>query len=174
MRILFNEELETKEQLNQFIKNQEIEVPANYRIGVISILEDENGRMLLQRRGPKSRDEQGLLEEIGGGVEETDKTFRDAINREITEEVGTEAKIYIDEFVGGFLETKMDTRKNQVVNWLFLVYKGYYLGGNLQIAEKEKCLGYEFYTYDTLPKKELSASCISLNEYYHHNKTKVK
>ena len=36
-------------------------------------------KVLLQQRGIKSRDENGLFEDIGGKVEDTDKTFRDAM-----------------------------------------------------------------------------------------------
>lgn len=41
----------------------------NQRIGVIAHIEDENGKILLQQRGLKSRDENGLYEDIGGSVE---------------------------------------------------------------------------------------------------------
>ena len=47
----------------------------NQKIGVIAHIENENGEILLQQRGVKSRDENGLYEDIGGKVEPEDINF---------------------------------------------------------------------------------------------------
>lgn len=59
----------------------------NRKIGVIAYIENDKGEILLQQRGIKSRDEKGLYETIGGKVDSDDLTFKDAIIREIREEV---------------------------------------------------------------------------------------
>ena len=66
----------------------------NQRIGVIAHIEDENGKILLQQRGLKSRDENGLYEDVGGSVENSDVDFKAAIIREMQEEMGNDVKIY--------------------------------------------------------------------------------
>ena len=50
--------------LQEYLKENDINLP-KYRVAVISLMMDENKRILLQRRGPKSRDEFGKLEDIG-------------------------------------------------------------------------------------------------------------
>ena len=55
----------------------------NQKLGVIIHIEDEEGKILLQRRGPKSRDENGLFEDVGGKIEKSDITFKKAIEREL-------------------------------------------------------------------------------------------
>lgn len=65
----------------------------NQRIGVIVNIENESGKILLQQRGVKSRDENGLYENVGGSVEKTDCNFETAILREMQEEMGKKANI---------------------------------------------------------------------------------
>lgn len=137
-----------------------------YQYAVVTILKDKNDRFILQRRGRKARDEAGRLEEIGGAFEDSDITLDNAIKREIIEEVGSKATIRVGEVIGKFLNTKYDLRTNQVLNWLFVLYESFYEGGELEIAEPEKCDGYEFYTYDELPMNEMSESSKVFNEYY--------
>ena len=65
MKLLFTEEVTNEKELEDMLQEKEIPI-SNYRIGVIALLTDEEERFLLQRRGPKSRDEQFKLEQIGG------------------------------------------------------------------------------------------------------------
>ena len=108
----------------------------NQKLGVIIHIEDEEGKILLQRRGPKSRDENGLFEDVGGKIEKSDITFKKAIERELKEEVGTDAKIDIAASIGIFHILKGD------INWVFVIYFGSYKGGDIKVMEPEKCLGY--------------------------------
>lgn len=105
---------------------------------------------------------------MGDDVEKTDENFRASVIREIKEEVGDVSEIEITDFIGAFLETKWDTRTNKEMIWVFLVYQGDYIRGELQILEPEKCLGYEFYDYPAIPQTEVSAGCAFLNDYYYH------
>ena len=54
----------------------------NQKVGVIAHIEDESGKILLQQRGLKSRDENGLYEDVGGSVENSDVDFKSAIIRQ--------------------------------------------------------------------------------------------
>ena len=84
MFIDFDVEVNTKEELERYLSDKKIDLPS-YRPAVIALILDNDGNILLQRRGPKSRDEFGMLEDIGGAVEESDLNFRKAMEREIFE-----------------------------------------------------------------------------------------
>lgn len=114
----------------------------NQRVGVIVHIRNDEGKILLQKRGIKSRDEVGLYEDIGGKVDYSDESFRNAIIRELKEEVGDEAKIQISNSIGIY-----HCNKNNI-NWIFIVYFGRYFEGKIKIMEPEKCQGYHFFTYD--------------------------
>lgn len=50
------------------------------------IIHDGKGKILLQKRGPKARDEQGAWD-IGGGAIEFGETIEEAVSREVAEEL---------------------------------------------------------------------------------------
>lgn len=112
----------------------------NQKIGVIIQIKDKDGKLLLQQRGPKSRGANFLYEDIGGRVETKDNTFKDTIIRELKEEVGENANIEISKQVAIYTVYKNNT------NWIFIIYLGKYIGGELKIMEPEKCLGYKFFS----------------------------
>lgn len=78
------------------------------------------------------------------------------MNREIVEEVGTEADIEIDEFITSTHATTFDDRYNKEQTWIYMVYKGILKSGELRIAEPNKCLGYERYKIGEVDENELS------------------
>lgn len=121
----------------------------NQKIGVIAHIQDKNGKILLQQRGIKSRDENGFYETIGGSVENSDVNFKSAIIREMKEEIGNDANIELLDSIGIY-----HCFKNNV-NWIFIVFKGNYIDGNINIMEPEKCMGYRFFTYDEAINSEL-------------------
>lgn len=109
-------------------------------LGVIIHIKDKEGKILCQQRGAKSRDDNGLYEDVGGRLEPTDKNFKSAIIRELKEEIGEDAKIEISDSIGIY------HRYNN--NWIFIVYFGKYIDGELKIMEPEKCNGYKFFAYE--------------------------
>lgn len=126
----------------------------NQRIGVIAHIENKDGKILLQQRGTKSRDENGLYEDVGGSVENSDMNFKSAIIREMKEEMGNEANIESLDFSGIYHCYKHNT------NWVFVVFKGKYIDGNINIMEPEKCMGYKFFSYEEAINSNLvSESC---------------
>lgn len=166
MKLIADKELKTDEEVVEYFKENNI-VLNDYRNAVIALITDNNDRIILQRRGPKSRDEENRLADIGGAVEESDKDFREALKREIIEEVGNEANIQIENFVCCFLCCKYDSRSKKEVNWLFWVYKCCYIDGNLLFNEPGKCLGYEFYKYNELPRNEMLDTTKEFWDYYY-------
>ena len=111
-----------------------------------------------------------MLEDIGGAVEIYDKTFREAMNREIREEVGEDINYIIDGLLGACLITKYDSRNDRDINRLFLLYKCTYIDGELHIKEPGKCLGYEFYKQDELPNDEVAQTTMKFWKLYCNEK----
>lgn len=114
----------------------------NRKIGVIAHIENDKGEILLQQRGAKSRDENGLYEDIGGKVDSDDFSFKEAIIREIKEEAGEDIKL---EFKGNSIGIYHCHKNN--TNWIFVIYFVKYINGDIRIMEPDKCLGYKFFTY---------------------------
>lgn len=126
----------------------------NKKIGVIVHVEDSEGKILLQQRGSKSRDENGLFEDVGGKFDDTDSSFREAIIREFKEEAGEDANIEIGRSIGIYHCFKNNT------NWVFVIYFGKYIDGELKVMEPDKCLGYKFFTKEeALSSDVVTESC---------------
>lgn len=169
MFIEFDRDIIDNNDLKKYLSDKKIELP-EYSTAVIALILDKDENILLQRRGPKSRDEVGMLEDIGGAVEDNDNTFRDAMNREIVEEAGENVKYNIDKLVGGCLINKFNSRNNKYVNWLFLLYKCDYIDGEFVCKEEGKALGYEWYKYDEFPLEEIALSTKSFWDFYYNKK----
>lgn len=126
----------------------------NKKVGVIVHIQDKNGKILLQQRGKKSRDEIGLYEAVGGSVDKADKDYKSAIIREMKEEMGEEAKIDLLGSIGIFHCQKAD------INWVFVVFMGTYINGKINIMEPDKCLRYKFFDYEeAIKSNKVSDSC---------------
>ena len=137
----------TLEDIDKFIYD-------NKKIGVIVHVEDSEGKILLQQRESKSRDENGLFEDIGGKFDDTDLSFREAIIREFKEEAGEDVNLQIGRSVGIYHCFKNNT------NWVFVIYFGNYIDGEFKVMEPDKCLGYKFFTKDeALSSDVVTESC---------------
>ena len=158
---LFFEEVKDMKELHEVLKSND-EISGDYEVAVIVCAFDDEQNIIFQRRGPGCRDEKFKLETIGGRVKESDIDFRSALQREIVEEVGTDAKIDIEEFVIATYAKTFDTRYNKEQAWVYLLYKGKLKSGELQIAEPSKCLGYERYKIGEVDENELSSGAREL------------
>lgn len=165
---LLTTEIKDEEELKKYIKNNNIKLP-DYKCAVIALITNKKGDVLLQRRGLKSRDDNNLLSDIGGACEAKDKNFKAALLREISEELGQDAQITIDFFVGAYLIKKFDHRIKQYINWLFLIYKCTYIKGTILIPEPDKCLGYEFYPLNKLPLQQMPQTSRDFWQFYKIN-----
>ena len=152
---LFTHEVKDMKELHKTIKSNK-EISQEYEVAVIVYAFDKDNKIIFQRRGMECRDERLKLETIGGRVKPSDTNFRIALNREIIEEVGTEANINIEEFIVATYAETFDERYNKKQAWVYLVYKGKLENGELKIAEPNKCLGYERYKIGEVDEKELS------------------
>ena len=152
---LFSNEVKNMNELKEVLKNNS-EISKEYEVAVIVYAFDKENKIVFQRRGLGCRDEQLKLETIGGRVKKSDIDFRTALQREITEEVGTNANIELQEFIVSTYAKTFDVRNNKEQDWVYLVYKGNLKSGELKIAEPNKCLGYERYKIGEVDKNELS------------------
>lgn len=153
--VLFSNEVKNMKELEEIVKDNDL-VSKEYEVAVIVYAFDKENKIIFQRRGLGCRDEQLKLETIGGRVKKNDIDFRRALQREITEEVGTNANIEIEDFIISTYVKTYDTRYNKEQSWIYLVYKGNLESGQLKIAEPDKCLGYERYKIGEVDEKELS------------------
>ena len=152
---LFSKEVKDMNELNEVLKSN-TEISKEYEVAVIVYAFDKENKIIFQRRGLGCRDEQLKLETIGGRVKKSDIDFRTALQREITEEVGTNANIELQEFIVSTYAKTFDVRNNKEQDWIYLVYKGNLKSGELKIAEPNKCLGYERYKIGEVNENELS------------------
>lgn len=152
---LLTQEVKDMKELREVLKDNN-EISKDYEVAVIICAFDKDNKIIFQRRGPECRDEQLKLETIGGRVKESDIDFRTALKREIIEEVGKEADIELEEFIVATYAKTFDVRNNKEQNWIYLLYKGNFKGGKLEIAEPNKCLGYERYKIGEVDENELS------------------
>lgn len=152
---LFSKEVKDMNKLNEILKNNS-EISKEYQVAVIVYAFDKENKIVFQRRGLGCRDEQLKLETIGGRVKKSDVDFRTALQREIIEEIGTDADIELQEFIVATYAKTFDVRNNKEQDWIYLVYKGNLKGGELKIAEPNKCLGYEKYKIGEVDQNELS------------------
>lgn len=148
-------EVKDMKELKEILKDDN-NISKDYKVAVIVYAFDKDNRIIFQRRGPGCRDERFKLETIGGRVKEDDVDFRTALNREIIEEIGTDAKIEIEEFITSTYAITFDARYHKEQSWIYLVYKGTLKSGQLAIAEPDKCLGYERYKIGEVDEMELS------------------
>ena len=156
-------EVNNIQELKDIIKSHK-DVPQDFQVAVIVYAFDKDNKIIFQRRGMGCRDERLKLETIGGRVKEDDLDFRTALKREIVEEVGENAKINIEEFITATFATTFDNRYNKEQSWIYLVYKGKLEAGELEIAEPDKCIGYERYKMGEVDETELSRGA---KEIYH-------
>ncbi len=152
---LFEDEVKDMKELSKVLENNN-EISKEYEVAVIIFVFDKENRIIFQRRGPGCRDERLKLEMIGGRVKNSDIDFKSALNREITEEVGIDADVEIEEFIISTYARTFDNRYNKEQDWIYIVYKGSLKSGELKIAEPEKCLGYERYKIGKVNENELS------------------
>ena len=95
-----------------------------------------------------------MYENLGGSLDNDDKNFKSAILREMREEMGEDANVEISDSIGIYHACKKD------INWVFIIFYGKYIDGEIKIMEPEKCIGYNFFTYEeALNSNEVTESC---------------
>lgn len=155
--MLFVEEVNNMDELVDKLNEVDEEID-EVKVAVVCFIFDSQGKLILHRRGPGARDEIGKLLAIGGSVNATDASFRDALKRELVEEAGDSAEIRIDNFIGAQLDGKIDRHTGKFINWIILGYTGTITSGELVNSEPDRCVGFEKAYMEEFKEIELSAT----------------
>jgi ADP-ribose pyrophosphatase YjhB (NUDIX family) len=111
------------------------------------IIHDGRGRILLQKRGKKARDEQGSWD-VGGGAIEFGEPIEDAVRREIMEELVTEPlEIKFLTVYDAFRELN-----GQPTHWIAIIYAVKVDPDRVKIGEPHKIEEINWFTSKKLPK----------------------
>lgn len=110
------------------------------------IIHDGAGRILLQRRGPKARDENGNWD-IGGGAIEFGESIEETLRREIKEELCVEpAQV---EFLTVYdAHRELNAAKT---HWIAIIYAVQVDPKEVKIGEPDKIDAIEWFTSENLP-----------------------
>lgn len=128
-----------------------------YLIAVEGVVFDRQGRLVLMERGPGCRDDVGMLEGIGGEVE-NGEDFRVALLRELVEEVGPGADIEVRDFVHVRHQSYDEPGRSEPQHWLILSYLCAWHGGELVPESRDLNAGFVIRPADEMPREILSAS----------------
>lgn len=118
-------------------------------VGVGAAIFDKKGRVFITKRGRAAKNERGLWEIPGGGVE-FGETFEEAIKREIREEHGIEIKIL--DLLG--ICDHIIPEENQ--HWVSPTYICKIIKGTPRILEPQKCEQIGWFTLAKAEKLPLS------------------
>jgi len=113
-------------------------------VGVGAIIVDDEGRLFLARRGEKAKNERGLWEFPGGGVEFGER-LRDTLAREIREEYGVAIE------VGDLLTVTDHILPDEGQHWVSPSYICRVIAGTPAILEPDKCSAIGWFTLDAMP-----------------------
>lgn len=105
-------------------------------ISMANVVHDGKGKILLMKRGPKARDEQGRWDVVSGALE-FGESFEDGIRREIAEEIsGVPIEI---EFITTYDAHRVNEGKNThwvaIVHWVKINPEGIKIGEPHKIDE---------------------------------------
>ena len=116
-------------------------------VSAVAVIHDGKGRILLQKRGPKARDEQGHWDVTGGAIE-FGEGILEAIFREVREELQTEV-LDVE-----YLTTYDAHREHngQKTHWIAIVHLVKVNPKAVSIGEPHKVSELAWFTLHNLPK----------------------
>jgi 8-oxo-dGTP diphosphatase len=127
-------------------------------VGVGAVIVDGEGRLFLARRGPKAKNERGLWEFPGGGVE-FGETLAEALRREIREEYGIEIS------VGSLLDVADHILPEEGQHWVSPAFICRIEAGEPVIREPEKCVEIGWFELEHMPEDLTQISRLNLAHY---------
>jgi 8-oxo-dGTP diphosphatase len=113
-------------------------------VGVGAIMADQDGRLFLARRGPKTNNEHGLWEFPGGTVEFGD-TLADTLRREMREEFAIQIE------VGELLDVVDHILPEEGQHWVSATYLCEITQGEPVIQEPDRCTGIGWFAPSEMP-----------------------
>lgn len=165
--MLFTDEVETMDELVRKLKDNES--LHKIKVAVVCFLVEPDGKWTLHRRGAAARDNQGKLQALGGSYNVSDGTFRDALKRELVEEIGDKAVVENIRFLAAQLNTQFDTHKGEECDWVILAYLGDHVSGEYINMEPERCVGLESALPQDFKDEDLSTSPRNFIKFYLEN-----
>jgi 8-oxo-dGTP diphosphatase len=133
-------------------------------VGVGAIIIDQQGKLFLSRRGPKTKNERGLWEFPGGGVEFGEK-LADGLRREMREEYGVEIE------VGELLDVVDHILPEEGQHWVSPTFLCWIVSGSLSILEPEKCSVIGWFAPEQMPEDEFLTQITRLNWQHYRERT---
>lgn len=116
-------------------------------VTVCALVHDGNGRLLLMKRGPKARDENGRWDIVGGALEFGEK-LEDAIKREIMEEICSDALEI--EYVHSYEAHR--EHNGQPTHWIAMVHAVKVDPATVKIGEPHKISELGWFNLHNLPE----------------------
>ncbi|HEX2908600.1 MAG TPA: NUDIX domain-containing protein [Phototrophicaceae bacterium] len=129
-------------------------------VGVGAIIVNESGQVFLARRGPQAKNERGLWEFPGGGVE-FGETLAAALQREIFEEYG------IQIMVGDLLDVVDHILPDEGQHWVSPTFICRIESGAPVIREPGKCTEIGWFDPHTMPADLTQITRENLHHYLH-------
>jgi len=113
-------------------------------VGIGALIQDAQGRIFLSQRGPMAKNERGLWEIPGGGVE-FGETLVAALRREMNEEYGIEIE------VGRLLDVADHILPEEGQHWVSPTFICRILSGEPRILEPGKCSAIGWFGLGEMP-----------------------
>lgn len=145
--------------LKALIESADIEFDPQF-IAVEGLVFDTDNKWILMRRGPGCRDEQFKLEGIGGRID-NENDLAKALYRELEEEAGCKADIKVISPFEIRTDTVYDSRLCKTITWIIVSFICAYKGGELEVREPTKNLGYQRFLLSEIVNDDLSSSAKS-------------
>lgn len=132
-------------------------------VGVGAMIFDDQGRLLMAKRGQGAKNERGCWEIPGGGVE-LNETRADALVREVREELGVDVDV-VEELIT-FEHMIPDEGQHWIATTFIVEVKD---GQEPKIMEPHKCEAIEWFVMDELPSPLALTTAPSLEMYKKSN-----
>lgn len=116
-------------------------------VGVAIVVHDGDGHMLLMKRGPRARDEQGRWDICGGAVE-FGESIDEAVRRELAEELCVEPLAI--EFLGIYDAHR--EHEGNPTHWVQMLHAAHVDPAKVKIGEPHKIAEIAWFTSATLPE----------------------